>query len=184
MDKHSVTIWPALETAYTDEFGGIDPKVYAAAGRLWGQGERFALSVLGDASNGLRLMLKAAAIVTRRRALADVYITNLPAYLFQTYKHLVLAELEKANGHRQRETDKQTEIAALSVSLAEDLDRKILIQQIMQRMDSWMREVFELLMLGHSFEEIGKLRGQNAHALRTRFHKHLNRLTKQIQSGK
>lgn len=183
MDNHAATIWPTLETAYTDEFGDIDPEVYAAAGRLWRQGERYALSALGDASTGLRLMLKAAAIVSRRRTLPDDHITNLSAYLFQTYKHLVLAELEKENGHRQREKDRQTEIEAISVSLAEDVDRKILIQQIIRRMDEWMREVFELLTLGHSFEEIGKLRGQNAHALRTKFNRHLKRLTKQIQSG-
>lgn len=184
MTKHAVTIWPPLETAYTDEFGEIDPKVYSTAGRLWAQAETYALYAIGDAPSGLRLMLKAAAIVTRRLSLPDVRIANLPAYLFQTYKHLVLAELEKQSGHRKREAERRIELEALSGSLAENVDRKILIQQIMRRMDSRMREVFELLILGHSFEEIGKLRGENAHALRTRFHKRLKRLTKELQPSK
>jgi hypothetical protein len=164
---------------WTDRAGSV-----CGGGQLWGQGESYALSTLGDASKGLRLMIKAVTTVSRIHGSADNYITNLSAYLFQTYKHLVLAELEKENGHRQRETERQTDIESLSISLAEDVDRKILVQQIVRRMDDWMREVFELLMLGHSFEEIGKLRGLNAHVLRTKFNRHLRRLTKQIQSDK
>lgn len=179
------TIWPLLESAYTDEFGHIEPDIYAVAGALWkASAERFALSTLADAPTGLRLMLKAAAIVSRKHAEPGNLIANLSAYLYQTYRHLVLAELEKENGHRRREKERQGEIESISVSLVEDVDRKILVQQIMQQMDDWMREVFELLMLGHSFEEIGKLREQNAHALRTKFNKHLKRLMKQIQPDK
>lgn len=183
MPKHAETIWPLLDTSYTDEFGEIDPGVYAIAGRLWGQGERYARSTLGDASTGLRLMLRAVAIVSRKQATPGSLIANLSAYLFQTYKHLVLAELEKENGHRQRETERRAEVASLSVSLAEDVDRKILVQQIMGRMDAWMRETFELLTLGHTFEEIAKLRGSNAQVLRTKFSRHLKRLIKQIRAG-
>lgn len=183
MAKHAETIWPLLETSYTDEFGEIDLEVYATAGRLWSQGEKYARSALGDTSTGLRLMLKAAAIVSRKQATPGNLIANLSAYLFQTYKHLVLAELEKENGHRQRETERRAEIESLSISLAEDVDRKILVQQIIGRMDLWMRETFELLTLGHNFEEIAKLRGSNAHVLRTKFNRHLKRLTKQIRPG-
>jgi len=184
MTKHAETIWPPIETPFTDEFGQIEPEVYAAAGRLWGQGESYALSTLGDASKGLQLMIKAVTTVSRIHASADNHITNLSAYVYQAYKHLVLAELEKENGHRRRETERQTEIDSLTVSLAEDVDRKILIQQIRRRMDDWMREVFEFMILGHTFEEIGNIRNQNAHSLRTKYNKHLKRLTKQIQSGK
>ena len=182
MPKHTETIWPPLETAYTDEFGEIDPEVYAVAGRLWRQGERRALSALGDSPAGLRLMLKAVAIVSRKQAASENLIANLSAYLFQTYKRLILTELERENGHRQHERDRQPEIESLSVSLAEDLDRKILVQQIIQRMEGWMREVFELLALGYSFEEIGKIRNQNGHALRTKFNRHLRELAKKIRA--
>ena len=183
MDKHKGIIWPPLEAAYTDEFGEIDPEVYVAAGRLWSQGERFALSKLGDGASGLRLMIKATALVSRALASRDDPIANLPAYLFHTYRRLVIAELKEEKGHRQLETERQTELQGPSDSPAADIDRKILIEQIMARMDDWTRGVFQLRVLGHSFEEIGKLRGRNAHALRSKFNKRLKRLTKQIQSG-
>jgi hypothetical protein len=92
--------------------------------------------------------------------------------------------MEKQNGHRQRDLDSHR--AALSETKlnaeAEDLERKILLQQIVGRMDSWMRETFELLTIGYSFEEIGRLRGENGHALRTRFNKRLKRLVKQLNA--
>jgi hypothetical protein len=185
MSKLTGTDWPELSTAYTDEFGRIEPDVYEAAGALWKtRAERFALSTLADAPTGLRLMLKAVAVVSRKYAEPGNLIANLSAYLYQTYKHLVLAELKKENGHRQRATERETELESLSVSLAEDVVRKILVEQIMRQMDDWMREVFELLVLGHTFEEIGRLRDQNGHALGNKFNKHLKRLMKQIPRDK
>jgi hypothetical protein len=181
MSKLTGTHWPPQQTTYIDEFGRIEPRVYETAGVLWRvRAERFALSTLADAPTGLSLMLKAAAVVSRKYVEPGNLIANLSAYLYQTYKRLVLAELEKENGHRQRERERHTEIESLSVSLAEDVDRKILLQQIIKQMDDWMRGVFELSMLGHTFEEIGKFRNQNAHALRTKFNKKLKRLRKQF----
>ena len=182
MSELTGTVWPPLATAYTDEFGHISPDVYAAAGALWKiSAERLALSTLADAPTGLRLMLKAAAIVSRKHAEPGNVIANLSAYLYQTYKHLILAELEKENGHRQRERERLSEIESLSVSLLENVERKILVQQVIKHMDDWMREVFELLTLGHSFEEIWRLREEDAHVLRTKFSKQLKRLTKRIR---
>lgn len=180
MTKTTGTIWPPLQNTYTDEFGQIEPEVYTAAGTLWNRAEHFAISTLGDSATGLRLMVKAAAIVSRKRAAQDDHINYLSAYLFQTYKHLVLAELEKENGHRQREREMGMASASSPDSLAEDVDRKILVQQIMGRMDEWMRGVFEMQILGYTFEEIGQLRNQNAHVLRTKFNKRLKRLMKEL----
>ena len=176
------TIWPQLETAYTDEFGHIEPEVYKAAGSLWSRAEKYALSTLGDAATGLRLMIRAVALVSRKHTAPQEPIANLRAYLFQTYKHLVLAELEKENGHRQRETEMQAEMASMPSTVAADLDRKILLEQITRRMDEWMREVFELLILGYSFEEIGQSRGKDGHGIRTKFNKQLHQLTEQLKA--
>jgi hypothetical protein len=174
MVNSTQTTWPPLDAAYNDEFGLIEPEVYAAAGQLWLKGEKYALSTIGDGAAGLRLMVKAVALVSRKRATPGHAIENLSAYLFQTYKRLLLAEMEKQNGHRQRDLESY---AALSESRlnadAEELERKILLQQIVVRMDGWMREIFELLTLGYSFEEIGRLRDENGHALSTKFNKNL-----------
>jgi hypothetical protein len=174
--------WPPLDLAYTDEFGLIEPEVYAAAGQLWLKGEKYALSTIGDAAAGLRLMVKAAALVSRKRAAPDHAIENLSAYLFQTYKHLLLAEMEKQNGHRQRDLERHAAASAdagLNAD-AEELERRLLLQQIIARMDDWMRETFELLTLGYSFEEIGHLRHENGHALRTKFNKQLKKLANRL----
>jgi DNA-directed RNA polymerase specialized sigma24 family protein len=125
-------------------------------------------------------MLKAAAAVSRKRAEPGPPIQNLQAYLFQTYKHLLLAEMEKENGHRQRDLERHFELTSASDADAETLERKILIQQVIRRMDEWMRAIFELLTLGYSFEEIGRLRAENGHALRSKFHKRLGRLAKEL----
>jgi len=180
MSESRGTIWPPLESAYTDEFGHIEPEVYKAAGSLWSRAERYALSKLGDAATGLRLMIRAVALVSRKHAAPQEPIANLTAYLFQTYKHLVLAELEKENGHRRREAERRAELEPKPSTVPADLDRKILLEQITRRMDEWMREVFELLILGYSFEEIGEARGKDAHGIRTKYNKQLHQLTNQL----
>jgi hypothetical protein len=161
MSKLTGTVWPPLATAYTDEFGHIEPDVYKAAGALWSvRAEQFARSTLGDAPTGLRLMLKAAALVSRKYLEPGMHIENLSAYLFHAYKRLVLAELEKENGRRKRNADIYEELVSRPDE-ADDVNRKILIEQIMRRMDPWTRGVFELLILGYSFEEIGEARGKS-----------------------
>lgn len=183
MNKPAGTIWPPFETAYTDEFGRIEPEVYRTAGALWNAyGEQYTLSKLADAPTGLRLMLKAAASVSRKHLDPDVHVESLPDYLFKAYKRLVLAELEKQNGHRRRDAERHAEAASLPDTTADDMDRKILIQQLIRHMDAWMREIFELLILRYTFEEIGKMRGESGHHIRTKFNKRLKRLKKQLEA--
>jgi hypothetical protein len=174
--------WPAIEDGYNDEFGWIDPDIHKTAGELWDRGgEGFAISTLRDEMAGQRLMLKAAALVTRRRV-AAAEIENIPAYLYQTYKHLILAELEKENGHRRSESNISNEKLSTLVegSPGEDVERRILIQQLMSRMDEWTREIFELLIVGYSFEMIGQLKNKKSNVLRSKFNKQLKRLISQV----
>jgi DNA-directed RNA polymerase specialized sigma24 family protein len=172
--------WPSLETAYLDEFGQIETDVYLVASGLWRQAESYALRVLQDAQTGQILLLKATALVSRVKRESPKQIDNLQAYLYSTFKRLVLAQLEKENGHRKLEVEHLSQLPQPGESLSVDVDRKILIQQIMRSMESWMLEVFELLVLGHTFEEIAPRFNQSAHVLRTRYSKSLKKLTKQI----
>lgn len=174
-------IWPPLESSYTDEFGPMDPEIYKAAGEIWtGWGEKFALKTLRDEHAGMPLMLKSVAEVSRVRAAKIDHIGNLKAYLSITYKRLVLERLEKENGHRRR--DRQMLDLSSPASSEADLDRKILVQQLIRRMDPWTRRVFELLALGYSNEEIGFSLGMQANAVRSRYHKSIVRLKKQIEA--
>lgn len=183
MNKSDETDWPTLDADYTDEFGHIELEVYKAAGALWNAyGEQYALSKLADAPTGLRLMLKAAASVSQKYLDPDVHIESLPNYLFKAYRRLVLAELEKQNGHRDRNAERHAEASSLPDSTAADIDQKILIQQLISRMDKWTREVFELLTLRYNFEEIGEGRGESGHRVRAKFAKKLKSLKKQLEA--
>jgi len=174
--------WPHLSSAYTDEFGQIEADVYRAAGELWRLAETYSIKVLQDSQAGQRLLLRAVAIVSRVYQERPDQINNLKAYLYRTFKRLVLDHLEKENGHRRLEIENLSKLVHPGDSTSADVERKILVQQIMRRMDAWMREVFELLMLGHTFEEIGPKFNQSAHLIRTKFSKELSKLTKRIQA--
>jgi DNA-directed RNA polymerase specialized sigma24 family protein len=181
MKNHSNLKWPPIASAYTDEYGQIEHEVYIAAGMIWRDAENYALRVLKDTDAGARLMFKAAATVSVKLAQPQNSIQDLTKYLFQTYKRLVLDELKKQRGHARIETESKSELVSLTVSLSEDIDRKILIEQIIQRMDPWMRNVFELRSLDHSFDEIAAHLGEKANVIRSRFSKNLANLVKMVQ---
>jgi RNA polymerase sigma factor (sigma-70 family) len=174
--------WLTIGQTYTDEFGAIDREVLEAAGQIWPQAERVALGALRDAQAGHDLMIKACALVTRRRAAAPGSIENLPAYLYQTWRRLLLGELEKENRHRKQEAERLEPLLPSSDSPADDLDRKILIQQILRRMDAATRRIFLYRALGYTFEEIGAALGQSGDVVRATFNKQIKKLTKQLAS--
>jgi hypothetical protein len=179
----SHTSWPSVELSYLDEFGTIHPEVYSAAGELWPKAEQFALLTLHDAPAGLRLMLKAAAKVSRLveedRPFGE--IRDLKAYLFKVFKRLVLSELEKEVGHREIAMRLEMGASPEIEKVANQLERKILIDELIQRMDSRTRHTFEELVLGHSFEEIAARRKVKANVLRSGFQKRIKRLAESLR---
>ena len=140
------TLWPALETGYLDEFGPVDPEVHHVARDLWPRAEHIALDLTGDAARGYRLLKRAVAAISALSAERREQIRDLPAYLFQAYKRLVLADLEKVNGHRAGDL-LAAQILGPSQPGAEAVERHILVAQLVSRMDPWTREVFENLTL-------------------------------------
>jgi DNA-directed RNA polymerase specialized sigma24 family protein len=172
--------WACAEQAYLDEFGPIERPVYDAAQALWPQVERTALQVLRDAAAGQHLLMKACALVTRKRASAPDTINNLPAYLYRTWQRLLLAELEKENGHRQRDAARLAAAAEDPALSTSELERRILLQQIIQQMDGWTRRVFEYLTLGFSYEEIAAELGGNGHAIRVKYDRQLKALAQRL----
>src|SRR5262245_66242271 len=90
-----MTDQPEIATAYQDEWGAVAPEVYQAAESLREQAESYARMVLGAEAEGRTLLAKAAATVTRALEDRHEQIANLEAYLFQTYKRMVLDEAEK-----------------------------------------------------------------------------------------
>jgi len=172
--------WPPLDAGYTDEFGPVDPEVYRAAGQFWPQAERFARQKLGDAAAGMRLLFKAVAIASRRRSEMANPIKHLTAYIFRIYAHLVLAELKRINGRKALEREHAEELLTESDS-TEDIERKILIEELCRRMDPWTRKVFELQVLGFGFEMMEPALGMKANAIRAKYSKQMKRLRSEIQ---
>jgi RNA polymerase sigma factor (sigma-70 family) len=178
----SETTWPTIDFPYVDEFGSISSDVYQAAGELWPSAQRFALMTLHDAPAGIRLMMKAAARVSHRLdEVGNQEIHDLKGYLFAVFKRMVLSELEKEAGHLRAASLLEQETSRDAEDLAQILERKILIDEVVQRMDPQTRRVFELLVLGYTFEEIADRTGVKANVIRSRFSKRINRLTRSIR---
>jgi DNA-directed RNA polymerase specialized sigma24 family protein len=174
------TSWPTIDSAYTDEDGSIDPVVYEMAGQVWPHAERLAVSVLRDQAAGMRVMMRAVAIVSRRRGEAGFDIKDLRPYLFRVYKNLVLGELKKQNRRRDLEEQWEGQLSAASHT-ADGLDRKILIEELLSRMDLWTRRVFEWRVLGYKFEVIGEFLGMEANHVRSAYSKSMARLREDVK---
>lgn len=182
MAHHTEMAWPPLESGYTDEFGWIDSEVYRAASALWPFAENLARLRLHDSAAGQRLLLKAAAHVSRVLVERRKHIRNLRAYLFVTYKRLILEELEESRRSGMFNAAEPVQrIKEEQKALSDDMERKILVQELVQRMDDDMRHIFESLILGYTFEEIAKQQQTKANILRSKYNKMLKRLVKQIE---
>lgn len=176
---HPTPDWGTLEIGYTDEFGEVAPDVYSAAGRLWWRARDYAARVLNDLDEARTrtLLLKAAAQTTRARERSHP-INELDGYLFQTFKRVVLAELEKDSNRRRFEAEAQVE--AEWNGQATNVERRILIGELVNAMDEWTRSVYEWLSLDYSFDEIARHLGTNSKVLRNRYNRHLAALMKQV----
>lgn len=170
---------------FTDEFGTIDGEVYAAALTLWSRVANLAASMTYDSAAAHRLLMKACAQVTRKRASAPEAIASLPAYLYRTWQRLVLDELEKENGHRRLEAQFAAETAEAHTAAhsTTGLEQRILLQQIIKHMDDWTRRVFEYLTLGFSYDEIAAELGGNGHAIRVKYDRQIKALAQRLNRG-
>jgi DNA-directed RNA polymerase specialized sigma24 family protein len=175
--------FPLIETAYTEEFGEINPEIYEIAKTLWKTcAERLAAELLYDSPKGMRLMLKAVARVSSVRRNNSSQIKNQQAYLYRCYKNLLLAEIEKENSH-QRILDDLHSAPEISLKCEEDeINRKILVNEIRRRMDAWTRTVFDCHKLGYTFEEMVPQFGSAANVIRSRYSKDVARLARQINA--
>jgi DNA-directed RNA polymerase specialized sigma24 family protein len=161
-----MTDQPECATAYQDEWGAVTHEVYQAAESLREQAESYARATLGAEADGRTLLAKAAATVTRALEDRHEQIANLEAYLFQTYKRMVLAEVEKERARSRILAELAGSVSQNGHDALAELDQYILIKQLRRRMNQRTRMVFDLLALGHTFEEIGLILGKSSRAVR------------------
>ena len=180
-DKPLSAVWPPLANGYIDEFGPIDPSLHQAAGRLWPTIEVQLRRARIAPEDGQRLMLKAVALVTRARAQRPEEIRNVDGYLWRTFHRLLLEELERRALHSKLDAEFVARFAPAARRSEDEIIKIILIREIMDRADEWLRQVIELLQMGHSYEEIAVFLGGRANAIRSRVSKQLKTLAKQIR---
>jgi DNA-directed RNA polymerase specialized sigma24 family protein len=175
-----MTEQPEIATAYLDEWGAVAPEVYREVVSLREQAESYARATLGSEDAGRTLMAKAAVTVTRALEGRHEQITNLQAYLFQSYKRLVQAELEKERERERILAERAGEDSRNGHNVSAELDQYILIEQLRMRMNQRTRLVFDLLALGHTFEEIGSMLGKSSRAVRNNYYEQVARLKQEL----
>lgn len=166
--------WPSLDAAYIDEFGRIDHDIHCAGGEIWPWAAKFARATLADEAAGHVALLKVCAKISAKRAAGKIQIETLNPYLKTAFKREILARL-KAN--RLQTIDPRAEPEDDS---EEDPDHKILIEQILTRMDQPNRRITQLLILGFSFEEIARNDGTQSNRLRSSYSKQLTKIRREL----
>src|SRR5688572_8635411 len=138
-------VWPPLANGYIDEFGPIDPTLHEAAGRLWPTVEVQLRRAQISPEDGQTLMRKAVALVTRARCQRSEEITNIDGYLWRTFHRLLLEELERRALHSKLDAEFAARFASVSQRSEDEIFRIILIREILDHADEWLRQVIELL---------------------------------------
>lgn len=107
-------------------------------------------------------------------------IDNLPAYLFVSYKHLVISWCKK----KQKEVDLEENKEPLK--FYQDIERKILIEEIVRLMNVQERFIYNYLVLGYSYKEIAEKYNRafkknfSANVLRSKLSKATQKISKKL----
>ena len=183
-------VWPAIDHGYQDPEGYIDLDVYNTAGRVLSKAEKLVMVMLKDHADGVDLMLKAAAKVTEIRSRRQEPIRDIGNYLYYTFKNLLCEEWRKQKPSQQLDGEVVDTFVAmftgdslLEDDLAQTVEKRLLVEQIISQMDSWTCEIYELLGLGYTFEEIARGKGVPSNRIRSKFHKRMKRLAQRMQGG-
>ena len=176
--------WPPLTSAYHDEYGRIDPDVYAAAGKLWPTAQNKLRRSQVDLEEGLILMFRAVAQVTQMIGKRSKEIENLGGYIWVTFSRLMVQEIETRTLHSELDAKYAARFAPTTSRSEDEIINIIQINEIRDRADEWLREVLEFYLLGHTFEEIADLMGGRANRIRSKFSKKMKKLAKQVRGEK
>ena len=153
--------------------------IYAAAGDIWPQAAALARTTIFDEAAGQISLLIVCARITAARSELRVQMRSLKSYIFRSYKHEILKQLQKRRFHEALAFNNDESIQETRNDI--DIDKKILLEQILARMDSNNLHVFRLLALGYSFEEIARDLGKHSNVIRSAFSKQLQKIKKQLE---
>jgi DNA-directed RNA polymerase specialized sigma24 family protein len=177
MKSHPIAL-PEISSSYEDEYGEIDITVYLVGNSIWPYAQAFALRITNDEEQARDLMLRAIALVSKRRK-ANVEINNIKQYLILVYKRCVFEEAKRAKRFECCGNDK---LEIVYEQADEELERVILIKELMAKMDVEMTGIFEKLIVGYSFSEIAAETHASPDVLRNKFRRRLERLRTQMEN--
>lgn len=112
-------------------------------------------------------------------------ITNLPAYLFTTYKHLLWAYLRRTQQEVNLSESDWDRLPADTNPL-QALEAKILIEEVVKRLKEEERFIFNCLALDYSYREISEMYERQfgtkmeENVLRSKFSKAVKKLAEKI----
>lgn len=146
------------------------------AGEIWPSALKLALGRNMDASEARDALLHAVASVSEQRTSE---IKALRSYLFKAYANRILRQLQKEKHYSSLEAINKE--LFVDQSAAAVMEHKLLVAEIVARMDDEMRSIYEGLILGYSFEELAKKHGKPANLLRSKFSKGVKRIARDIR---
>lgn len=114
-------------------------------------------------------------------------IGNLPAYIFTTFKNLVLAKLRDAERLQHLSESEWGSMASVR-DVRRDIERTVLVGQIIKLFDPESRFIYDHLVLGYTYQEMADefnaKFGKNlrVNALRSRFSKAIRRIINKVET--
>lgn len=190
--KRQLTVFPEIDSSYIDQFGFIDKEVYSVALAFWPQANRYALSMALDEARARDLMLITVARVSKIKSERND-IDSVRNYLWLVFKRLLVEELKRNRKFEDSHISfddlnqpgggpwQHSEIPVTGEDIIERLNKAILIEELLRRMDHETCAIFEKLILGYTFSEIAKSHSQSAPVIRNKFRRRMIRLAEQIR---
>jgi DNA-directed RNA polymerase specialized sigma24 family protein len=160
----------------------VEPSVLSVAQEIASQAVPHGEKLLGDPALALTLFEEAAATVSKtvgeKLASGKPGIRDLRSYLFRVYLRRIGLE-KKASLSLDQATDEQWERHAERTH-QRDIERQILLKEVLESCDTLTREIFYLRLEGCSWREIEQRSGIPLNAASLRFSKALRRLRNQF----
>jgi hypothetical protein len=160
----------------------VEPSVLSVAQDIVSQAVSHGEKLLGDPALALTLFEEAAATVSKtageKLASGKPGIRDIRRYLFRVYLRRIGVE-KKASLSFDQGTAAQSERHAQQTD-QRDIDRHILLTEVLESCDTLTREIIYLRLEGCSWKEIEKRSGIPLNAASLRFSKTLRRLRNQF----
>jgi DNA-directed RNA polymerase specialized sigma24 family protein len=156
------------------------------AGAIWPKALSFAKSRDSDASVAHVSMMKAVAGASKAVS-SGSRIHDLESYLLTAYRRRLSREIRN-NDREAQQTSALEDVNTLNVAsrdVTAQMERNVLLKEIVRRMDAESRWIYEKLILGYTYEEMAKdkrMKAKNirANVLRSRFSKTLKRIATEV----